>query len=364
MAGMAATRAANSRACRPRGITCPAVTAILALLTLPAAPGPPAVAQEAGREAAQAPLVTVQADLRQERAAVGEPIILSVTVTHPPGLIWEPRSVSDALGPFDIEQTSGPLTALPEERAAGGGAASATTAWLFTLRAFELGELEIPPLELRWSEEPGGEVRAAATPALKILVEAGVADPNAAAADIRSGFALPPPSRLVLWAAAVGALLAAALAAWWWRRRPRRAQGAEPEPVKPAIPKRPAFDRWLEALEALLAERLLEKGMVKEFHVALAEIVKRYLGEVFAFDAVDRTTEETLMELERLARPTLRSETLFFLEACDRVKFAGHAPGPEECAESIARARRILDLGRPASSPAPGSAAASVARSS
>jgi hypothetical protein len=270
-------------------------------------------------------------------------------VTHPPDVVWEPRSAGDRLGPFDIRQTGGPETA-------GSGAGSATTHWTFQLTAFELGELELPPLELRYTRGEGGEVATVATAPATIVLEARVTDPNAEAADIRWGFTLPPPGRLLAWLGALAVVAALAIAFWLWRRRRRRPAPAAPAaPQPPRAPLRPAYDRYREALEALLARRLVEEGRIKEFHIGLSEIVKRYLGEVFAFDAVDRTTREVMSDLERRARPTLRDETGGFLHSCDMVKFAEHRPDAGECAGAAARARKILEMGRPVPAPPPGS---------
>lgn len=294
-------------------------------------------------------------------AAVGQPLTMSVTVTHPPGLVWEPRSAARRHGPFDIDQIRGPETSLPVGEEGAGG--SATTAWAFTLTAFELGELEVPPLELRYAPAGGSgeaEVRSVTTAPQTVVIEAQVTDPNARAADIRTGFSLPPSGGLVRIALAAAAVAALGALVWWLRRRrPRpRPAPAAPAPRRPEPPRRPAYERYMEELEALLGRGLPQAGRFKEFHILLAEIVKRYLGETFAFDAVDRTSAEVMEDLRRLARPTLGKETAVFLRQCDLVKFAEAPSTPEACASLAEQARRILDMGRPAASPPPGSIAA------
>jgi hypothetical protein len=273
---------------------------------------------------------------------------MRVRAVHPPGVTWEERSVGDQLGAFDIQQVEGPLSPAPAPGEPAGAAARETT-WVFRLAAFDLGELEIPPVTLRYLQPGGGEARAVQTPARTIRVEATVEGAEEDPADVRSGFLPPPPGRIGLYLALAAAALAGAGAFWLWRRRrPKPRAAPAGGPARPRVPTRPAHDRWLEALEALVAERLLEEGRAREFHIRLAEIVKRYLGEVFAFDAMDRTSQEVLEDLASRARPTLRAEAAALLEQCDLVKFAEHQPSLDRGREAARRARVILDLGRPA----------------
>jgi hypothetical protein len=284
--------------------------------------------------------------VQPETAAVGRPLIMTVTATHPPALRWEPRSVSDRLGSFDIDQTSGPEAVpglVPGEE---GEAGRVVTRWTFRLTAFELGEMEIPPFQLRYSKGDGEEIFSVSTPARTVRIEATVTDPQEEPSDIRWGFTLPAGSQLLAWIGALAVALLAGAGIWlWWRRR-RGPAVEERAPDRPAIPSRPAYDRYLEALEALLGERLAESGRTKELHIRIAGIVKAYLGEVFAFDAIDRTTYEVMRVFGQLAKPNLRSETGEFLDRCDMVKFAKHSPSPEECQDVGRRARQILELGR------------------
>jgi hypothetical protein len=101
-------------------------------------------------------------------------------------------------------------------------------------------------------------------------------------------------------------------------------------------------------LESLLAGDLLAKGKIKEFHIALSEIVKRFLAGRYRFDALDRTTQEVLADLSRSgADPPLRSGAALLLGACDLVKFAKHRPAPAEIDETVGSARALIETGRP-----------------
>jgi hypothetical protein len=130
----------------------------------------------------------------------------------------------------------------------------------------------------------------------------------------------------------------------------------------PAAPPRPAHEIAYAELERLLSSGLLEAGRVKEFHIELAEILRRYLEARYGIDTFERTTWE-VMEALRAARLPIRVHAALgeFFAACDLVKFAKYLPDPAETRGTVERAYRLVDETReiPApAAPAPAAAAA------
>jgi hypothetical protein len=109
-----------------------------------------------------------------------------------------------------------------------------------------------------------------------------------------------------------------------------------------------------------MASGLLERGEVKAFYIELVEILRRYLGERFAVETFERTSEE-ILEALRAARLPLRpwTATAEFFGACDLVKFAKYLPSPDETRATVERAYRLIDETRP---PRPAEAEAGAAR--
>jgi hypothetical protein len=155
---------------------------------------------------------------------------------------------------------------------------------------------------------------------------------------------LPLWARVALAAAAAVALVA--LLAWLARSWLRRRSEAER--------RLPAHVRALRDLAALRASDLLRTGRVKEYHVRLTELLRRYLGERCGFEALDLTTSELL---ERLARelPEETDELGRILEASDLVKFARVTPGPGAPEELLEASVQMVERTRPRE---PGEAAA------
>ena len=140
-------------------------------------------------------------------------------------------------------------------------------------------------------------------------------DANAAAADdirdIRG-----PKGIFPLWQVAAllagGALLAiGGYAAWRWARR-----------RSPKAPQR--FEIALQHLEDIRA--LMQPSSVREFSIAISDIVRRYIEDEFKVTATHRTTEEFLRDLLESSNASLaahRNLLAQFLHQCDMAKFAG-----------------------------------------
>ncbi len=159
---------------------------------------------------------------------------------------------------------------------------------------------------------------AAAAPPASPLSSAAAAPPAADAAsaddirDIRGPKAYLPPWLIPAIAGAFLLLALAAYAAWRWARRRRPAKTLQP------------FEIALQRLEEL--RPLMHPASVREFSIAISDVVRRYTEEAFKVIATQRTTEEFLHDLLASAHPSLaphRQLLAEFLNRCDLAKFAG-----------------------------------------
>jgi hypothetical protein len=107
---------------------------------------------------------------------------------------------------------------------------------------------------------------------------------------------------------------------------------------------RPPEDLAREALAELAASGLAESGEVKLFYVRLSDILRRYIEGKFGIPALDRTTTELLPEVRRSpALGRFAPEIRDFFEDCDLAKFAKYVPKPEDIANDLAHARKVVD---------------------
>lgn len=139
------------------------------------------------------------------------------------------------------------------------------------------------------------------------------------------------PTPIWVWVAiALAALSVAALGAWWWRRRKRAA----------ALPRLPAHEAALAALEALGRHPLGDVEAVRRCYFQLSAVLRTYVEARFGLNATDLTSDEILARLEELPllSATDRKNLRAFLCDTDRVKFAEHQPDEAEIDEAFARA--------------------------
>lgn len=289
------------------------------------AAAPPAAAQQARI------VMTVDTTLIH----VGDPVTVRLSVDHPDGWTVEwPDSL--AVGPFEVlsAETSAPA-------AAADGDKSRSTATL-VVTSFELGELELPAIAVPVAS-PDGATDTLFTDPFRVGVETVGLDESGDIRDIRGPLSIPRAWwGLVAWVA-----LAAALAGGvaYYLHRTRRRTPPAAAPAVPRAPPRPFHELALEALRLLEKSPLLERGQVKEYHVRISEIIRRYVEGQFEVPALELTTQEVVDGMRRAALGGhVTGAFRDFLERCDLVKFAKLRPAPEKSRALMERARELVRM--------------------
>jgi hypothetical protein len=105
----------------------------------------------------------------------------------------------------------------------------------------------------------------------------------------------------------------------------------------------------LEELESSISELFkknwLEKGRVKQFFIALTEMIKNYLQREYGFNAEDLTTAETMRYVERNEENTTIQQNLeFIFTTADLVKFAKFRPGSANLEAVKSRIDSIISI--------------------
>ena len=265
---------------------------------------------------------------------VGDPIAVRLAVDHPEGWTVEwPDSFEVA--PFEV---LGVDLAAPEPAADGDGLRSAAT---LVVTSFELGELEVPGIAVAVTA-PDGMTRTLVTDPFRIGVESVGLDESGDLRDIKGPLSLARS----WWGTLPWVVLAVALAggvAYHLHRRRRAAP--ESRPAVPRAPPRPFHELALEALRALEKSSLLERGQVKEYHVRISEIVRRYVEGQFQVPALELTTGEVADGMRRAALGAPITEAFRgFLDRCDLVKFAKLRPGADDSRALMERARGLVRM--------------------
>lgn len=275
---------------------------------------------------------------------VGTPIIVEIQARHALGgvaLLPDPLGLPAALGERKRLRRH-------ERRREG---ALDVDVYRLELVPFMPGLVEIPPLPLAVGstvaetepllvevastlDEAELEV-ASSTRAenMAMLENMAAGDPPGASVEIAD----PRPAIGLI--ALVALLLAGLFARRLLSRRRERAEAPAPAP-----PPRAAHEVALEALRELEGSDLVERGEFNAFFTELSFLVRRYLGDRFGFDAVERTLDELDEALQARSTPGLdRRELSALLVEAEQVKFAKYTPRVDDAEAGVERARAMIE---------------------
>ena len=272
---------------------------------------------------------TLETSLDTTLLTVGDRITLTVSVEHQAGATVEwPDSLD--LAPFEV------LAAQAAEPTTTGDRTTSRAS--FSLTTFELGALDLPSFGVTVRGADGSE-QVLATDRYAVEVMSVGVDEGGDIRAIRGPLSIPVSVlRIGLWLLAL-VLIGTALYAMARRLRRR-----EPPADAPVEPSRPPHEIALDALARLEASAMLERGAVKEFHIEVSEILRRYIEARYRVPALEMTTAEVLSGLARVGvGAEFREGLRRFLDQCDMVKFAKVRPTPEASREVLALGRSLVE---------------------
>ncbi|MGK5089106.1 hypothetical protein WDW86_16235 [Bdellovibrionota bacterium FG-2] len=109
-------------------------------------------------------------------------------------------------------------------------------------------------------------------------------------------------------------------------------------------PPKPEDEVALAELERLEREGFLKIGRFKPHYFRVSDILKAYFGRRFDFDALESTSGELMIALERkqvVSEELLREIRLYF-DNLDEVKFTDRPPLPDAAGKLVAQAREFV----------------------
>jgi uncharacterized membrane protein len=302
---------------------------VLMLLAACTAAAPP----DSDNRTADPSAIVVSAHTDRTIAALDETIRLTVSVTCPQHVQVHMPEIGALIAGLRIVDF-GESSSLIDNRLV-------LEKW-FDLRADMSGTYIIPSITVRAVDHD--ETREISTP--QIFIKVGASSTRADnetmqdIIDIKPLAALPRDLRSILLVSGIAVLLlAAGLGAWLYIRKRKHAPLAE---------QKPAHVVACEQLDQLEREGLVERGVVQEYYVRLADIFRHYLQNRFAVAAVEQTTQELLRAVKRL--PDMpdgaKNATRDFLLHADLVKFAKYRPEIPAIQKSRQQVRDIIDQTR------------------
>lgn len=275
--------------------------------------------------------VSVRAGVDKNRVTIGDPVVLNVSVTLPETYRLAAPQKPAELGPWTVKDV----------RAAKDEKDRFLTHIIYTLAAFTTGQTPVPPVTLTYTDDKNKTytLHSDTVPVTVESVMARAGDAN----DIRD---IKPPLgvreplwKYLLWA---GIILAAAIIGYILYRGYRKKHVPPAAPAQPLIP---PYDLAMTRLEELRTSGMIAEGKIKEYYITLSDIVRDYLGAVYAIETRESTTAEIYARLRGKESDMKRLQSIRDLfDECDLVKFAKYRPDEQACAASWEAAKNIVNF--------------------
>lgn len=247
------------------------------------------------------------------KIAIGDEIRFVIQVDRPRSFSITPPSPKTSIAPFEIKSVE--VSSYSEK------VGFVRQTFLLKVTVFELGELQIPPMAIHYTDSRGRGGDAWTEP-VKIKVSSVIknAKDKTELRPIKGPVSLDLGAiRLLILSALALLLLVVLIIKVIIRRKNKRLMDLESL--------MPPHQRAMLELGRLEAKAFLSEGKTKEFYSELSNILRRYLDRRFQMETLEQTTFETLRNLkEKEFDQELTEKIREFLELSDLVKFAKLVP--------------------------------------
>jgi len=278
--------------------------------------------------------VDVISSVDYQTVYIGDLIAYTVNITYDSAVRLTPPPVGANLGGFDVKE----YHVGEEEKLKDGRRRQVIS---FKICTFTTGDYIIPGMPIQYIVPPDSTFELISVDPLKITVKSLLADTTAVDTvkprPLKAQVTLAR-SHTTLYIFILALVVLAGTAAYVIVRR-RRAKAEEA-----FVDLRPAWEIAYADLALLKDQDLPEKGELKLFYFQLTEIMRKYLGKKFEFNAVDLTTSE--IEEAVLQMPVtddIRRELAVFMENADLVKFAKYIPSTDQPENDWSTAYGLVD---------------------
>jgi hypothetical protein len=268
--------------------------------------------------------VQVTARVDSNNIQIGDWLKLHLEVKHPANIQVRWPSIADSLQGIEVVARDSIVA-----QKTGDVLVESTT---LTITSFDSGTVVIPPLPFHYMTTGDTAAKTAETSPIPIFVHTVAVDTSKDIKDIK-----PPLGLSITFAELLPyliALVVIGLGIWLFIYiRKKRQRG---ESIIPEAPRKPPHEIALNDLRSIESEHMWQRGMIKEYHSRLTDILRVYIEGRFGVMAMEMTTDE-IMESLPTSGLSKEMKTLLneILVRADFAKFAKFQPGPQENEQSM-----------------------------
>jgi hypothetical protein len=282
--------------------------------------------------------ITAKASTDKSEYLVGDYINYTISVNCSEGFkIYPPAFVVDSLRSISLIKAE-----KPDEAEESG---KVSVAFKYVLSGYDSTGVTIPSIAVPYQSSGDSTTRFAYTNAVSFTIQTLKVDPQGQIKDVKPPMKILLDWKLILLWSLVGLLIVGILLYFYLSHRKKKGK-TQPAQKDVALPSHVIA---LNALRELEQRKLWQKGMVKEYHSTITEIIRRYFETRFNMPAMELPTSEAieLLRRNRESEPILET-TYDFLSNADLVKFAKFTPLNSVNEEMMKQAYEIINKTVPA----------------
>ena len=258
--------------------------------------------------------ISVSASTDTTDYLVGDYVHYNIQVAYKKGTQVQQPILNDSLSGAELIKVEQPLQSENGNKE--------NVIYRFVLSKYDSGGVTIPPIPIKYKLAGQNNWQTITTNDVQFTVHTMQVSTRLDIKDVKQPIRIPLDWKIILlWILIIGLVIAAAI--YFYRKYKKKHEGI----VEKKVVKIPAHLKALSALRELESENLWQKGMIKEYHSRITEIIRKYFDERFNLHAMELTTNEVM----DLLRTKNEAQVIFditndFLNNADLVKFAKFQP--------------------------------------
>ena len=276
--------------------------------------------------------VQATARIDSNNIQIGDQLKLHLEVKHPADINVQWPSIADSFQGIEVV-----VRDTVHKQNSGNDVVESST---LTITSFDSGTVVVPPLLFAYAAKGDTTKKIAQTSPLPIFIHTIQVDTSKEIKDIKPPFTLSITFAELL-PYIIGIVVAGGLVWLFFYIRKKRQRG---ESIIPEAPRKPPHEIALNELRSIESEHLWQRGMVKEYHSRLTDILRSYIEGRYGVMAMEMTTEEIMASLQNSdLSKEMKGALNEILVRADFAKFAKFQPGPQENEASLKAAFNFVE---------------------
>ncbi len=289
---------------------------------------------------------------------VGDVVTYKLQIEYNKNIKIESPNLLKKISNIDVLGNKGPITKVTDDKK--------ITTYLITLSRYDSAEVTIPPITINYrvgkdtlvkhapnlSEDsnivPDSTLKSITSNSVSFVIHLMKVNTKEDIKDVKAPVTIPLNWKIIALFILIGIIIIG-LIIYFYRRYKKRKAGSVVE-RKTIV--QPPHIIAIASLNKLEEKQLWQKGMIKEYHSEITEIIRKYFEERFNLPALELTTTEAIDALsKRKETEKILDITNSFLNNADLVKFAKFKPLVEVNEEMMSQAREIVNKTAKAAAP-------------